>query len=171
MPKDFFNCRLLCENEDASVTPLPGNSYVQKLIDVVGQARHSVDVMMFQWVWYKGRGKLRVQQFNRGVVGCLKRGVKFRVVLDRNTHGQAVTKQNLNTADILRDHGAKVKFGPKFPCMHAKIFIIDDNIVVLGSHNLSDRATSMNEETSVLIYSRKVAMEYKRYFDSVWSRF
>ena len=171
MPKSRFQTRLMCENEEAVVTPLPGNAYIQKLIDVVGQAQHTVDIMMFQWCWYKGRNHLHIQKFNQGVIGLLKRGVKFRVIMDKQTHGQSVTKQNLHTAEFLRENGARVKFGPQFPCMHSKIFIIDDNIVVLGSHNLSDRGTSMNEETSVLIYSRKVAMEYKRYYESVWNRF
>lgn len=163
-------CRLFVENEPSHVTPLPGAAYLQKLMDIVGSAQSNVDIMMYQWVWYPSGEDKILQQFNRALVGLLKRGVRFRVIMNIESHGHKLTRENVNTAEILKSFGAKVKFGPKFPTTHGKMFIVDEKYVFLGSHNLSQRAVTVNDEVSVMVQSNKVCAEYKRYFDTMWNR-
>ena len=161
--------RLMCENENAVVTPLPGGSFIQKLTEIVGQAKYSVDVVQYQWVWYPRDHDNLLQKFNRGVVGVAGRGVKFRVILNIEASGHKITRENSHTQRILAEQKIHVKFGPQFPTTHSKIFIIDDQFVVIGSHNLSKRSVTVNYESSVLINSRAVAQEFKRYFETLWT--
>jgi len=75
-----------------------------------------------------------------------------------------------NTIRNLQDAGVSAKFGPSSPITHAKLWIIDQEITVLGSHNMSRRAVTVNDEASVKIVSKEVAGEFTRYFEALWNR-
>jgi len=165
-----FPTRLMVENVDAIVTPLPAGAYLQKLNEVIGGAKHHVDVIQYQWNWYPFKPNDPLQKFNNGVVGTIRRGVKFRVILDTEAVGHRITTVNNQAKRNLVNAGAHVKFGARFPITHAKIFIVDDDLVILGSHNLSSRSVTANDECSIFVNARTVASEYRRYFDTIWNR-
>lgn len=76
---------------------------------------------------------------------------------------------NMKASQYLSEAGAQVKFTRTFPITHAKLWVFDDDITILGSHNLSNRSVTVNNEASALIKSRVVAREFKRYFEALWS--
>lgn len=170
MKPGYFPTRLMVENCRALVTPLPGGAFIQKLTQVVGEAKASVDVIQYQWNWYPFQPNNPLQKFNLGVVGLVRRGVKFRVLLNIEAVNHRLTGINMRAKRNLESAGAKVKFGLRFPITHAKIFIVDTDLVILGSHNLSSRAVTANDETSVLIKSKSAAVEFERYFNALWQR-
>lgn len=170
MSGTVFPNRLMVENVEALVTPLPGTAYLAKLREVVGSAKHSVDVMQYLWAFYPHEGILPIQQFNQGVLRQIRQGVKYRVLLNVEARGHKLTRLNMQTKELLLNAGAQCKFGPLSVISHSKIWIIDDDIVILGSHNLTKLSVSKNDECSVMITGRAVASEYRRYFDVLWSR-
>ena len=54
--------------------------------------------------------------------------------------------------------------------MHNKFVIINDNIVVTGSYNLSENAEG-NDENLLVIESSKVAAAYIKYFDALYDKY
>lgn len=170
MKPGYFPTRLMVENCRALVTPLPGGAYIQKLTQVAGEAQVSINVMQYQWNWYPFQPENPLQKFNLGIMGLARRGVKFRVLLNIEAVDHRLTGINQRAKRNLESAGAKVKFGLKFPITHAKLFIVDSSLVILGSHNLSSRAVTANDETSVLIKSKGVATEFERYFNVLWQR-
>lgn len=168
-PREFLP-RLMCENIEATVTPLPGNVYLPILRRVVGGARYGVDVIQYMWSFYPHDKNLPLQQFNQHVMGQIRKGIKYRILLNIESVAHKITRINQQSKKNFESIGAKVKFGPTSQITHAKIFIVDDQFVILGSHNLSKRSVSRNDETSILINNRTIAMEYKRYFELLWAR-
>lgn len=165
-----FEPRLLVENIEAFVTPLPGNSYLPILRKIVGGAKHSVDIIQYLWTFYPYDRKLPLQQFNQDVMNQIRKGVKYRILLNIESVQHKITRINQQTKKNFESVGAKVKFGPTSQITHSKLFIIDDQFIILGSHNLSKRSVMRNDETSILINNRTVAMEYKRYFELLFTR-
>jgi len=49
--------------------------------------------------------------------------------------------------------------------MHHKVIIIDDQIVITGSYNLTLNAESSNNESLVIMYSHKLAAKYQEEYD------
>ena len=96
--------------------------------------------------------------------------IKYKILLNIESVMHNITRINQQCKKNFEAVGAKVKFGPVSQITHAKIFIVDDQYIILGSHNLSKRSVERNDETSVLINSRAVAMEYQRYFNLLWAR-
>jgi len=158
----------MVEDVQSLVTPLPGQTFVKKLIEVLGRTKYSVDVIQYQWNFYPGQPGSLIQELNRAVMVQAERGKKIRVLLNKEGRGAHLTAINMKAARYLGEAGISVKFARTFPITHAKLWVFDDDEVILGSHNLSNRSVTVNNETSVLIKSRPVAREFKRYFDILW---
>lgn len=152
----------------AFVTPLPGQTFIDSLVDTVNKTKSSIDIIQYEWYFYPGKPQCEIQRLNRTVLEKANSGIKMRVILNKEGREQHLMAINMQTARFLGEAGVVVKFGLTFPINHAKLWIFDDDAVILGSHNLSNRAVTVNNEVSALIKSREVAMEYRRYFDLLW---
>ena len=163
-----FGTRLMVEDAQSLVTPLPGQAFIGVLVDCISQVKYSLDIIQYQWNWYPGQPNSQVQKLNRAVLSQAEAGKKIRVLLNKEGRAQHLTVINMKAAGFLGEAGISVKFARTFPTTHAKLWIFDDDEVILGSHNLSNRSVTVNNECSALIKSREVAREYKRYFEVLW---
>jgi len=88
-----------------------------------------------------------------------RRGVIVRVVLDRGRDwrtGAPDTKNN-EIAARLEYSGVRVVLDEEERTTHAKVLVIDDRQVVVGSHNWTRSALTANREWSLLIDDPEVA--------------
>lgn len=162
--------RLIIENVNAQVTPLPGRAFIGVITNCVREARASIDIIQFEWKWYHHEHNSPIQQLSYEVLQAGRRGIRIRVLLNKENPRHPLTPINKNTIRNLENVGISAKFGPSSPITHAKLWIIDNELTILGSHNLSKRAVSVNDEASVKIISKEVAGEFSRYFDTLWNR-
>ena len=158
----------MIEDSQSLVTPLPGQTFIIKLVEAISQVKYSLDVIQYQWNFYIDKPKSQIQALNRTVLAQAQAGKKVRVLLNKEGRGQHLMAINMKAARFLGEAGIRVKFGRTFPITHAKLWIIDDDIVILGSHNLSNRSVTVNNESSVMIKGRAVAIEFRRYFNTLW---
>jgi phosphatidylserine/phosphatidylglycerophosphate/cardiolipin synthase-like enzyme len=124
--------------------------------------------MMYEWKWYTHEAAGGVEKFNLAVQAASRRGVKVRVLLNIESMGHAITKINTKTADYLRLAGCEVKFGQIGVATHAKLILIDDRIMALGSHNVSKGSFSRNQEASIVIEGGEAIRPYVDYFNLLW---
>lgn len=54
--------------------------------------------------------------------------------------------------------------------LHHKFAIVDEKIVITGSHNWSDAANSQNDETVLVVYSSKVSAHFAREFTRLYQQ-
>jgi len=163
-----FGTRLMVDDCESLVTPLPGQTFIDVLIKQIHEVKYSLDVIQYQWNFYPGRPGSKIQELNRAVLSQAQSGKKVRVLLNKEGRGQHLMVINMKASQYLKESGAQVKFGKSFPITHAKLWVFDDDAVILGSHNLSSRSVTVNNESSALIKSRPVAREFKRYFELLW---
>lgn len=164
-----FGIRLMVEDTPAIVTPLPGSTFIQKLINSILSAKYSIDVIQYQWNFYPARQETEIQKLNRTLIGRVHAGIKCRVLLNQEGSEGHLRAINMKASRYLGDVGVVVKFGRSSPICHSKLWIFDDDSVILGSHNLSNRSVTVNVETSILVKSRIVTQEYRRYFNLLWN--
>lgn len=104
------------------------------------------------------------------LAGAAKRGVKVEVILEENDRpDDNLNIQNHQTAKKLKAAGIKVRFDGKQAITHAKLVVIDESLVFIGSHNLSHTALSKSNETSLMVESPELAgyfLEYFRYIET-----
>ncbi|MFM1768295.1 MAG: hypothetical protein RJA22_824 [Verrucomicrobiota bacterium] len=109
---------------------------------------------------------LTTQQF----IEALQRGVKVEILLP-----------GAETDSILVQHASRGRWGPLFqagariyeyqPTMyHAKVMIVDDLFVSVGSANFGNRSFRLNDEANLNVYSREFAAEQVRVFEADLAR-
>ncbi len=152
----------------ALVTPLIGAIYYRELIKAIDESKLWVKVVQYQWKWNIHQRHSLVQRLGEAILRAQKRGVAVSVVLNQESPNHHLTKINRVAGDSLVRGGCQVRMYRSSVLVHTKMWVIDGRLVFVGSHNISTRALSVNEETSVKIESAPIARCFKSYFERLW---
>jgi phosphatidylserine/phosphatidylglycerophosphate/cardiolipin synthase-like enzyme len=136
---------------------LIGSQYPEKVGPLIDKAVCSIDVLMFDWRWYKNDFSNPVQIFNQAFVRAVRRGVKVRAIINYN-----------GIIDILKSVGIDAKPFNGSDLLHSKLLIIDKKHVVIGSHNFTMNAFESNIETSLFVSDIETAKNYQQFFNNLW---
>jgi phosphatidylserine/phosphatidylglycerophosphate/cardiolipin synthase-like enzyme len=131
--------------------------YARVVIPLVQNADDSIRIIMFDWRWYPTISATPISQFNSEIVKAIKRGVSVKALVT-----------NEGVATRLKAHGAQARTLHSKRTLHTKMLLIDDQKVVLGSHNFSQRAFSLNEEASIYVKMSSPQNDFVKYFDALW---
>lgn len=55
--------------------------------------------------------------------------------------------------------------------MHNKYAVIDDDLIITGSFNWTQKAVTTNKENLVIIKDKQTASVYKENFEALWKEF
>lgn len=153
---------------DAEVTLLKNKEFLPVLLNSVKSARKTV---IFSYFIFKTTGN-HTENAPRRIVDELlrarKRGVDVTVILEKKSDNKdSLNRENLHTAAMLAKGGIKVFFDSPHITTHVKAAVVDDYLVFLGSHNLTQSALMHNNELSVLINSPELAAEIRSYLNNL----
>lgn len=135
-----------------------GKEFPDKVKPLIENAKNSIKIIVFDWRWYVNDPGNAVQLFNQAIVRASRRGVKISAIV--------------NHEDILaplKENGIDAKKLNITGLVHAKLMIIDDNIVILGSHNYTHNAFVINHEISIILKECNVVKDFNLFFTSLWS--
>jgi phosphatidylserine/phosphatidylglycerophosphate/cardiolipin synthase-like enzyme len=95
---------------------------------------------------------------------AVKRGIKVIVILE-NTGGNddKLDAENRQTKHLLEEEGVRVYFDSPRQTTHTKLIVIDERVVLLGSHNLTQTALKYNNEISILLDRPDLAKRSRNY--------
>ncbi|MGB9641869.1 MAG: phospholipase D-like domain-containing protein [Candidatus Ratteibacteria bacterium] len=152
----------------AEVEPITNQYYLPKVMDLIEKAETSINVMMYNMVWYEKYPDSPSNKLIDSLCKAAKRKIKVTVILNRDKPGSdRDTDENIQTAKKLQKDGVKVLLDPVEQTTHAKLLIIDDRFVVVGSFNWSYYSLEKNNETAVVIDSKEIALYFLKFFNSV----
>lgn len=134
-----------------------GKEFAANVIPFIEQSKKTIDIVVFDWRWYPDQIGSAIQKFNNAIITQSKKNTKFRII----TNCQ-------NTLNILAQNGLKIKQWQSKKLLHTKLMIIDNEIVILGSHNYTMSAFTINYEVSVIIQDKEVVNRLRTYFESLW---
>jgi hypothetical protein len=100
------------------------------------------------------------------------RGVHVQVALDLGADDQGPDLKHVEAERWLHDHGIHVLLDEKNRTTHAKVLIVDDATVLMGSHNWTRSAIVANREASVVLEDPDIARQLEAYCEEVpgWDR-
>ena len=106
------------------------------------------------------------------LIEASKRGVDVKVMLEGGEEflGENFTEAQTKTKEYLEEGGVKVKFDGEGVTTHAKLIVIDERVVILGSTNWNYYSLDRNNEASVLIKSNEAGIYYEDYFEKLWNQ-
>jgi len=154
---------------NAEVMPLLGSYFFNELISMVRVSKVFVYAVQYQWKWNVHERFSKVQMLGSEIIKAQARGVDVRVILNQESPNRNLSKINGVTCDALARSGCSVRLLRTPSLLHTKLWIIDGVCSFVGSHNISGRSLSVNEEFSVKVMSKRFALFSKQYFETLWS--
>lgn len=159
---------------DGEIRLLADEAYLPAVLDLLAEARQSIDVTMFSCVLPDdARAGHPVRRLLDRLAERAKAGVRVRVVLDhgvpasRRVEGEEVP--SAGGAAYLRAAGIDVRWDEDARTTHSKSLVVDGRHCVVGSTNWTASALGKNREQSVLIDSAVLAADLTRRFEALWA--
>ena len=143
--------------------------YYPALINEIENADSNIDIVLYEFKWYDNNNS--VIQLRNLLVQKAGEGVKIRIILDQSKwYGQItdLSKENNKTGNWLAERGISVKMDSLKTTTHDKLVIIDNSVVLVGSHNWGSSALTTNNEASILVRGGEAAGYYEDYFEYLW---
>jgi len=135
-----------------------GKQFPDKVIPLIDKSVKSIDIIVFDWRWYSQDPGASVQLFNQAIVRAVRRGVKVRVITNSG-----------DIVSILNNLGCQAKKLVSKNLVHAKMIILDSEIVVIGSHNYTQSAFQMNYEISVILRDCENISDFFSFFNNLYN--
>lgn len=117
---------------------LIGEQFPNKVIPLINEAKKSIQIIVFEWIWYPNNNTKSIQLFNQSIVRAKNRGVNIEVVAN-----------SMPIVKVLNELNIKARKLSTRKLIHSKVMIIDKKDVVIGSHNYTQNAFTSNFEVSV----------------------
>jgi phosphatidylserine/phosphatidylglycerophosphate/cardiolipin synthase-like enzyme len=142
---------------------LTNEAYFSALLKAIDEAQSEIFMSIFSF-----KVGVHKNSYPDRILGHLakavKRGVKVTVILE-TTGGRSdeLNIQNRETGKLLEEKGVKVYFDSPYKTTHTKLIVIDQRLIVLGSHNLTQAAMKYNNEISILLDNPELAKRARDY--------
>ena len=140
--------------EKAGVWFSPQGGALDAVIETVENARETIDLEAFHF---------SNKRLAKALVRAKDRGVRVRVVLDKENRGKANSK-----AGLVSNAGIPVRIDARPRTAHNKVILIDHKTVVTGSLNFNGHADRENAENTLILTSGKLTELYRRDFEKHW---
>jgi phosphatidylserine/phosphatidylglycerophosphate/cardiolipin synthase-like enzyme len=137
--------------------PVFGNQFPKKVIPLIEESKNSIKIIVFDWRWYITDPANPVSLFNQALIRASRRGVKIQVISNAS-----------DVVKILNSEKIEAKKLTSKDLVHAKMMIIDEKVLVVGSHNYTQAAFTTNHEISSIIFDDEQIGEYIKFFNNLW---
>lgn len=139
----------------------PEDGPLSAVVRVIDAARKSVDVACFVF---------SSQEVADALIAAKKRGVVVRVLLDNSFEPPSSTAHwRFIPARDFPKAGIAMRFDRELAKMHQKTVVVDDEILVTGSMNLSRAGAEQNDENIVIVHSADIATRCNHEFETLWA--
>jgi phosphatidylserine/phosphatidylglycerophosphate/cardiolipin synthase-like enzyme len=100
----------------------------------------------------------------QALIRAHQRGVEVRVLLDRKSQSS-----NRYVMDVLSDAQIELRQDGKHAIAHNKVMVIDRTIVITGSFNFTNSASTRNAENFLVLRSADLAEKYSQQWQHHWA--
>jgi phosphatidylserine/phosphatidylglycerophosphate/cardiolipin synthase-like enzyme len=164
--------------DGARVTPVPNRTYAPELKKLIDSARSRIWIAMLDARYYdetprtasKTKEPDEIASLTNMVLAELVEaavdGIDVRLVCDMGWRGSP-PPQRVDFMRKLKAAGGKVYEDSPDLTTHAKLAIVDDDFVVLGSTNWSYHALEENNESAVIVQSEQLNGHYAGYIEAL----
>jgi phosphatidylserine/phosphatidylglycerophosphate/cardiolipin synthase-like enzyme len=142
---------------------LTNEDYFPVLLQTIDEAQNEIFISMFSFKTNEHKNSYP-DQFLSHLAQAVKRGVKVYVILETTDNkSDELNIQNKQTGKLLEEKGIHVFFDSPRKTTHTKLVVIDQRLILLGSHNFTQSALRYNNEISVLLDSPDMAGNARNY--------
>lgn len=133
----------------------PNGGCLKAVVSAINKSQKTVDIAVYYFT-----SKL----IARALVNAKERGVKVRIVLDKNQQKEIFSKSR-----YLIQRGFEVRYYKGEGTMHNKFAVVDKKALITGSFNWTPTADWKNEENLLIITNKHTVGKYSQRFEYLWS--
>ena len=142
---------------------LANEDYFPVLLEAIDKAQNEIMISIFSFKAGEHKNSYPDRILNN-LAKAVKRGVKVIVILERTGNkSDELDIQNRQTGRLLAEKGVNVFFDSPRKTTHTKLVVIDQRLLILGSHNFTQSALKYNNEISILLESPDMAKNARDY--------
>jgi phosphatidylserine/phosphatidylglycerophosphate/cardiolipin synthase-like enzyme len=142
---------------------LTNEDYLPALLRTIDEAQNEIFISIFSFKAGEHKNSCPDRILDH-LAKALKRGVKVYVILETTDRkSDELNIQNKQTGKLLEEKGVNVYFDSPRQTTHTKLVVIDQRLVLLGSHNFTQSALKYNNEISILLDSPEMAQNARNY--------
>lgn len=134
----------------------PDDKVARRIVELLQGANQSIYFLAYSFT---------ADDFANAIIGKAQAGLTIAGVMEEE---QAKSNQGGEFTNF-QQNGLNVYMDGNSGQMHHKVFIIDEQIVILGSYNFSASAERRNDENVLIIFDREVARHYLAEFQRVYA--
>jgi len=143
--------------KEENIETIIGKEFSPKVIPYIQEAEKSIKIIAFDWRNYKTDIGSGVFFLNQALFMASRRGVDIRVI---------VAAKNINAKWLKSFFKVKELYSKKI--IHSKMMLIDDKILILGSHNYTFSGLELNQELSIIIKGENDIKRFVNFFDKLY---
>ena len=148
---------------------LTGGDYEQRVIQTIAETTGQVNICVYQAsANWNQNGVAKTLLFAK-LLALPGTGRTCRLILAKPLPGTAALTFNVQARAEMEAVGWQVRYSPPAPLLHAKFWLFEPFITILGSHNLSNRAITSNIETSILVNKESIYQNLINKFNEIWA--
>lgn len=154
------------------VVPLRDKDYYWYLLEKIRKARKRIWASIFLIDLHRARDvKLAVRAIVNELAHAKRRGVDVRILTGTSEQIPAIRELAMISRMFLRTRHIPVRWHAPLgkAGTHDKYVIIDDDLLILGSHNWIHDSFNESAEDSVAVYSRDLTNTLERQFATSWT--
>jgi phosphatidylserine/phosphatidylglycerophosphate/cardiolipin synthase-like enzyme len=142
---------------------LTNENYFPALLKAIDEAQSEIFMSIFSFKAGVHKNSYPDRILER-LAKAVKRGVKVTAILETTANrSDELNIQNRQTGKLLEEKGVAVYFDSPLRTTHTKLIVIDERLVLLGSHNLTQAALKYNNEISILLDRPDLAKRARNY--------
>lgn len=153
------------DSPEESIRPVLNREYLPTVLEMLASAQISVRIIQYEYVSHGA-----VRDIEQAILAAARRGVDVKMLVDDTV------KQSRRNVEWLAKRGIDVKLDetaeygePGDKTTHAKLILIDDRKVLIGSTNFSAKSIEANNEANVYLAGDSAGQAVRTYFDRLWA--
>lgn len=142
--------------------------FLPAALAMVLKAKKSIYISTFKAeITIKPRGK-KLMAFFLALALKAREGVDVQLLINKPANGKYIPISNNYAINWLQNNKIQVRCLPEKRICHSKIILVDKEIAILGSHNLSVRSCHNNFEVSFTLCHAPQIHELTDVFERIW---
>jgi len=151
-----------------SIELLRENYFLPAILKSLDEAKTQILASIYFCKYVRKRKTDPARKVINKLIEKSKAGLDVKIIFHIGIIKRQIPGWNLFISQDLRSEGVQVRMWKLKRILHSKLFVIDKNIVFMGSHNLSNTSLTESAELSMKYTSDEVGLKAGAIFNEWW---
>ena len=149
---------------------LKENYFLPEILKSLNEAKSQILASVYFCKYVRKRKTDPARKVINKLIEKSKQGIDVKIIFHIGQIKRQIPGWNLFISQDLRKEGVQARLWKLKRILHSKLFVIDKNIVFLGSHNLSNTSLTESAELSIKYTGEDIGIKAAAVFAEWWKQ-